>query len=79
MTDEAMLRAVYQAVVGIPGTADEGMVGDFKALKAHIEEQKVAQQTLDADQYNKINKNTRLIIILMTLAGLGGGAVGIFG
>ena len=57
MTDlerDVMLQQLHQAVVGIPGTADKGMLGDMKQVKETIKSVCDDQNKLKGTVHNLI-------------------------
>ena len=65
-----LIKATHQALLGLDGTEDKGLVGDFKELKKDFKEANGRQRKTDK----------RLNILIGTLIGLGiigGGSAGI--
>ena len=54
MTDEEMLREVHQAVLGIKGTDDRGILGDMKKVRETIESVCADQNKLKGTVHNLI-------------------------
>lgn len=60
-TLKQLTQEVHQAVLGVPGTEDSGLVGDMKELKYDVKKQN-----------GRVRLNTvRIAIIIGVLAGLG--------
>ena len=65
-----LLKEVHQAVLGVKGTEDGGLVGDFKELKEAVKDSNGRQ--------NKLSKKVNTIIgVLIGCGILGGGSVGL--
>ena len=66
----SLIREVHQAVLGIPGTEDNGLVGDLKEIKDLVREQN-----------KRIRKNEQKISkiwgILIGVGVLGGSGLGV--
>lgn len=55
------VQEVHQAVLGVPGTEDKGLVGDIKEVKGDVK-----------NQNGRVRRNSaRIAIIAGVLAGLG--------
>lgn len=69
-TDRKLLQEVHQAVLGVPDTEDNGLVGDFKELKEAVKESNGRQRKLS----KKVNT---MIGVLVGCGLLTGGGYGI--
>jgi len=58
---EKIINEVHQAVLGIPDTEDNGMVGDLKELKNHVKKQN-----------GRIRKLEIAVVILVCSGTIGG-------
>jgi hypothetical protein len=66
LTPEQMTQQVHQAMFGVPGTDDGGMVCDIKRLVDHVEKQN-----------GRIRKLEIIVYSVIGTAVLGGGGLGV--
>ncbi len=77
-TQRDTINEVHQAVLGVRGTADKGMVGDLKGLKDYVEEQAEVQNTRMAKIDSRVTKleisvasGAAALLVTGTLQGVG--------
>ncbi|KKL98834.1 hypothetical protein LCGC14_1820460 [marine sediment metagenome] len=68
---DKIAQETHQALLGIPGTEDKGLVGDVKEIKLHLEDHSYRLRTVEVrqDERNKPSKKA--------IAGYVSGAVAI--
>lgn len=59
------VQAIHQALLGLEGTDDKGLVGDFKELKGDVKKQN-----------GRVLNNTKKIWYILGVLGIVGGAAG---
>lgn len=64
-----LIKETHQALLGIPGTEDNGLVGDFKELKEVVKQQNSRIRNVET-------KQSKVKGILIGLGILGSGGVG---
>ncbi len=73
---EKITRETHQALLGIPGTEDKGLVGDFKELKSEVQQHniQIEQNRLDINtlgtKQEERNKPSKKVIGIGITGGL---------